>query len=338
MALTGNLLLIFIVTRRPETRTITSFLFVNMAVADLLVTLIVMPMNIAMPYTGMKWLTGTAGHVTCKIVYFAYHVSIAASIISLTLMAVDRYLAVCYPLRRFTTFRRAGVLTFIIWLSSMIVMIPAAVLWKIKERTIPVKGWFCEPAFEAMFGDNEKGMTGYYSYLFFIAYLVPLLAISLLYGMVCRELWRRKMPGVILSENEGRHVAMKRKVVRTLLIVTAAFAICWIPTQSFHLILAYNQRLYNTLPRFWFFICMWFGHANSAFNPWLYMLLMNKFRFALQEILLRKYSGHRVKSFSAQSSTRYTTVRESTSLRRHPQSQREKKDALVKEQVDETSI
>lgn len=337
VALTGNLLLIFIVRRRPEMRTITSFVFVNMAAADLLVTVTVMPVTMAIPYTEMKWLTGIIGHITCKVVYFGFHVSIGASILSLTLMAMDRYLAVCFPLRGFTTFRRAKVLSVVIWLTSMIVMIPAAVLWKI-EKSLSTPGVYCQPAFQDLFGDSEKGMTGYYSYLFLLTYLIPLLMISVLYGMVIRELWLRKKPGVILSKTEGHQEAMKRKVVRTLVIVTAAFALCWLPTQTYHLILAFNLNLHASLPRYVFFVCMWSGHANSAFNPWLYMLLTDKFRMALREVLLRQHSGNRNRSFRAQSSTRYTTVRENTSVRRHPPNHVEKGEGSLKEQTDETSM
>ena len=113
--------------------TLTSFLFFSMAAADLLVTLGVFPMSIALPYTNFRWLSGVAGHITCKAVFFALHVSIISSISSLTLMSVDRYLAVAFPLRNFPTIRSAKVLTFAIWLSSMIAMIPAAVLWKIEK-------------------------------------------------------------------------------------------------------------------------------------------------------------------------------------------------------------
>lgn len=337
-ALAGNLLLLFIVTKRPETRTITSYLFVNMAAADLLVTLIVMPIAMAVPYTELRWLTGTIGHVTCKGVYYAFHVTIAASIISLMLMALDRYLAVCYPLRRYSTFRRPNVLTIVTWLTSMVAMIPAAVLWKIEKGSHPREGEYCQPAFKDVFGGVLKGARIYYTYLFLVAYLLPLIMISVLYGLVCRELWRRKLPGVISSETEGRHVLMKRKVVRALIIVTAAFVFCWLPTQALHLVMAFDFQVYVSLPRTLGLICMWFGHANSAINAWLYMLLTDKFRNALSHIILRTNSGGRSRSFRTQSSSKYTTVREITSIRRQTLNHQEKGEGAVKEPKEETAM
>ena len=52
VAVVGNLLLIFIIKRRPETRSLTGFLFVNMAVADLLVALIAMPVTLHILHGG----------------------------------------------------------------------------------------------------------------------------------------------------------------------------------------------------------------------------------------------------------------------------------------------
>ena len=289
LALTGNLLLIFIVASKPETRTLTGFLFVNMAVADLLVTFIAMPVTMSIPYTNLRWLPGILGQITCKVVYFSLHVSIVASILSLMLMAVDRFLGVVFPFRRFPSFRRAKLLNVLIWLISMIAMIPAALFWGIKKGE--PKGMYCQPDFKEVFGDFEKGVMVFYTYLFLLAYLIPLLMISLLYSAVCCKLWRQNTssgPEVSAALERVERYEATKKIVSMLVIVTTAFALCWLPAQTYHLIIAFNIDLHFSLPRYVFFVCMWCGHANSALNPWLYMLLTDKLRVALCEVLLRK--------------------------------------------------
>ena len=129
---------------------------------------------------------------------------------------------------------------------------------------------------------------------------------------------------------------MKRKVVRTLVIVTAAFALCWLPSQTYHLIFALNYELHRSLPRYVIYICFWCGQANSALKPWLYMLLTDKFRMALREIFLGRYSTARTRSFRTQSSTRYTSVRDSSS--RRLENHRKRGESLLKEQQEETPI
>ena len=333
VALTGNLLLIFIVTRRPETRTLTGFLFLNMAAADLMVTLVVMPLTMAVPYTEIKWLPGVIGHITCKGVYYGFHVTIAASILSLMFMSVDRYLAVSFPLRSFSKLRRAKVLSFVIWLISMIVMIPAAVLWKIRKGE--QEDMYCVASFTDVFGDFQKGALFFYIYLFLLIYLIPLLVIAVLYGLICCRLWRRKMPGLVSSKTEERREAIKRKVVNTLIMITAAFALCWLPTQTYHLILAFNLQLHFRLPRIVMFMCFWFGHANSAFNPWLYMLLTPKFRIALCKLCCGKYYDFRVRAESTMRNTQYSSVRENNSDKERSKKTHKKENGLLKEETEE---
>ena len=52
----GNGFLIYIVWKKPEVRSLTSFMFVNMAIADLLVALIVMPWSITQVHTDGLWM------------------------------------------------------------------------------------------------------------------------------------------------------------------------------------------------------------------------------------------------------------------------------------------
>ena len=51
VAFAGNGFLIYIVWKKPEVRSLTSFIFVNMAIADLLLTLVVIPSSISFMYT-----------------------------------------------------------------------------------------------------------------------------------------------------------------------------------------------------------------------------------------------------------------------------------------------
>ncbi|KAJ7355149.1 hypothetical protein OS493_027941 [Desmophyllum pertusum] len=308
VALTGNILLIFIIKRKPETRSLTGFLFVNMAVADLLVTLVAMPVSVAWLYTGGKWLPGILGQATCTPVYFSYYVTLAASILSLAFMSVDRFLAVVFPLRRFPTFRRAKVLTVVIWLSSMIFSIPIAVVW----RAIDFGPWgtYCTPVFKNL---GELGMPLFYTYLFLIMYLIPLLVISSLYALVGHALWRRHVPGQLSTGTEKRNEKTTRKVVRMLVVITAVFAFCWLPTQCYHFVLAFYPDVHNNISPVVMFLCFWSGHANSAVNPWLYMMLSQKFRKALCDVVHRRDSRY---GSRAQSTKMYTTMTETKSVRR----------------------
>ena len=77
VALAGNTLLIYIVWKKPETRTLSSFMFVNMAVADLLTTLLQMPVTISYLWEA-PFIPGLAGKITCKCFYYLTFTSITA--------------------------------------------------------------------------------------------------------------------------------------------------------------------------------------------------------------------------------------------------------------------
>ena len=327
-AVTGNLLLIFIIVKRRETRTLTGFLFVNMAVADLIVAFFVLPATMSTPYTESKWLTGLFGDITCRGVYFVFHVTIAASILSLMFMAIDRYLAVLFPLRNFATFRRPKLLTLVIWLVSVIVMVPAAVLWTVDSGV-------CVAVFTVFGTDAMQGMRGYYLYLFLLFYLTPLSVISVLYGRVCFKLWRRQMPGLVTSKTERLRAVTKRKVVRTLIIITAVFAVCWLPTQAYHLILGFHFGLHQQSPRIVMYMCFWLGHTNSAFNPWLYMLLTDKFRRALRDFIHCKFSSLGLRPETSVKYTQYTSVRDNSLVKRPPSTTRLRGNGLLEAREEE---
>lgn len=121
--------------------------------------------------------------------------------------------------------------------------------------------------------------------------LIPLCLITVLYGLVSRKLWRHNVPGdrLVSSDFDSKRRQETKKIVRTLVVVTAAFAICWLPAQSYNLILVFNFELHDRLPRFVMFVCNWCGHSNSAVNPWLYMLLTKKFRTVLSDMMYKLY-------------------------------------------------
>ena len=287
IAFTGNIFLIYIVWKKPEVRSLTSFMFVNMAVADLLVTVIVMPVSIAHFHTNGNWLIqGIVGEITCKGFAFFAYVTLTASILCLTCMAIDRYYAIVHPFRGKFCFRKPKLIVPLIWISSMASMSIAPVIQTMDDETS-----MCWLNFYVL-GDKTKAIRGVFLYYLVLNYLLPLSVISVLYTITARKLWFHDAPGDHhLAHNREQQEITKRRVVRMLIIVVTVFALCWLPGQVFHLIiaitagnLAMRQIVMN--------LCFWFGHANSAINPWLYIFLSSKINTAF----IKMVSGKRRQS------------------------------------------
>ena len=279
VSLVGNILLIYIVWKRPDVTSLTSFMFVNMAVADLLVTLVVIPYTISNFYTHGVWqMNGLVGEITCKIVVFIAFFTISTSIICLTFMAVDRFYAVVYPFRRLLWFRRPKILTPVVWILSMAFMCIVPVLADFNSKN--------QCVFEfSILGGKAKVIRAIFIYFFTINYLFPVFIISILYTITARKLWFHEVPGED-EQNRQQQQMTKRKVVRMLIIVFSVFALCWLPGQVFQLYLAITEWS-KDLPRVQV-ACYWFGYNNSAINPWLYIWMNSKMHSAFSSMIGRK--------------------------------------------------
>ena len=283
VSLVGNILLLYIVWKKPDVRSLTSFMFVNMAVADLLVTLVVIPYTVSDSYVHGVWpMTGLIGQIACKTVIYIAFFTISASILCLTFMAVDRFYAVIYPFRRLLWFRKPKVLTPVVWFLSMAFMsiVPVfVVLQSYPENS----EYVCIADFNIL-GDKSRAIRGVYTYFFVINYLLPVSIISILYTITVRRLWFHEAPGEDLSQNRQRQKQTKRKFVRMLVIVFTAFALCWLPGQVFQLYLAVSTKDLPVVAT----ACYWFGHNNSAINPWLYISLNRKMYNAFSRMIGNK--------------------------------------------------
>ena len=265
VSLVGNTLLMYIVWKKPEVRSLTSFMFVNMAVADLLVTFVMMPWSIAFLHTKANWsIKGALGDFTCRAVVFSTFVTVMASILSLTFIAVDRYYAIIHPCRRRVWFRKAKILTPLIWVLSMALMSIILVIYRLSPD-----GAYCGFFFEIL-GDKAAGTRGVFLYLFAIAYLIPLCVISILYAKTIQKLWFHQKNGESTVQAQRRQRLRNRKVVRALVMVVLIFALCWLPANGYQIYLAITAW-HDTVPPIAMYLCYWFGHANSAINPWLYI-------------------------------------------------------------------
>ena len=266
VALAGNTLLIYIVWKKPETRTLTSFMFVNMAVADLLNTLLQIPISISFLLQA-PWIPGLAGNITCKCFYYATFTSITASILCLTIIAVDRFFALFYPFQNIGWFRKAKIVSPIIWIVSLALMAISVTVIVLDEDNTMCAYYFQEAKI------SEKG---FYTLFFVVNYLVPLVIISALYGAIICKLWSYKAPSTEEGRNSQEELQKKKQLIRMLVIVVAAFALCWLPVNVYQMERGMTGN--SSFSKFGMYISFLLSQGNSAVNPWLYIGLNRKFR------------------------------------------------------------
>ena len=302
IALFGNTFGLFVVLKKSSRSTSVTNLFIaNMAVADLLLTFTVMPFQVGYYYRGTAWIGGMLGIITCKTLFYLIPVSIAATVLTMMLISFDRFYAIFYPLRE-KIFRKPKILSGTIWFLSFVLMLPYPMLFQIRFNPVPkvdecVQVWPWEDPNDKNHSETFRVLKIFHSIVFVLLYALPLSITIVIYFLICRKLWLRKIPGNVTDSNRAAAEKSKRKVVRLLVVIVVIFALCWFPNYVNHYFWFIRPDLYSkgVLPRGVELFNIWIGHANSAINPCVYILLNAKFRKELVVILaccpcLRDYS------------------------------------------------
>ena len=316
VALFGNSVGFYVVVIKKESssRSVTNLFIGNMAVADLLLTITIMPFSVAFLYCDSLWIGGTLGSISCKALFYVMPVFISASVFTMMLISFDRFYAVFYPLKE-KFFQKPKVLSAIIWISSFGLMTPYVLMFQTTEVQPGVyycwQEWPWAPPNDTDFTETYKVLKSFHICLFVILYALPLSVTLFIYFLICRKLWLRKIPGNVTDSKLAAEKRLKRKVIRLLVITCVVFAVCWFPVYVNHYFWYVRPDQNHKLPIRVQMLFNWIAHANSALNPCLYILLNEKFRRKFQATLhnlLQFGSGKNNCSDTQSNNKRFLTV------------------------------
>ena len=240
-------------------------------------------------YTGIAWIPGVVGKVTCKLVKFMGVLSIAVSIITLVFITVDRYFAILHPLRDVRFIRNTKLVNALIWISSSLFFLLYLLLYDVVKSADGLH-WECTMVGNFFSSDISVWFSisrAYFMTMFLILYLVPLVVIAWVHVLIGRHVCSRQIPGEPTAHQRHQNELSKRKVLRMIIIVVVTFALCWLPTHIQHLLIFYFNNTYKALLKverlnsFLFFP----PHANSAVNPCLLISLNQRFTNEFKGIL-----------------------------------------------------
>jgi len=127
----GNSLTIFVLVRHQRVRSVATCFILNLAIADDLF-LVSLPFTAYSTYAG-RWVFGD---VACRLMNAFWGVNLYASIFTMALMSVDRYLAVVQPLKsiRYRTCRKAFIICAVIWILAFLFVLPLPLYSTINHR------------------------------------------------------------------------------------------------------------------------------------------------------------------------------------------------------------
>ncbi|XP_053370790.1 somatostatin receptor type 5-like [Clarias gariepinus] len=279
IGLGGNTLVIHIVLHYSKTESVTNIYILNLAIADELFMLS-LPF-LAVQNAMMSW---PFGSFMCRLVMTVDGINQFTSIFCLTVMSIDRYLAVVHPIRS-SRWRRPQVAKAVngsVWAMSFIVVLPMVVFAGVFETggtcniNWPESCTICRAAFII--------------YTSTVGFFFPLLVICMCYLLIVVKI-RSSSKKVHATSSKRRK--SERKVTRMVVIVVAVFVFCWLPFYALNIINLIVFPPPSELQGFYYFVVV-LSYANSCANPIVYSFLSDNFKRGFRKALCR--SSRRVES------------------------------------------
>lgn len=169
------------------------------------------------------------GHVRLKeyfsrILCFLFTVaSLISSILSLTLVACDRFFGIVYAMKAHIIERKAKPVIIAIWVISVAVAIPMLIFRRVQERHWKnhVERW-CDDVEWSIDLDSEEthyhrpSRVAYWTCVSVILFFLPIIAMIGAYCGIIKTLWSTKIPGERVYKENAVQTKMKRKVMIVL--------------------------------------------------------------------------------------------------------------------------
>ncbi|KAM6178747.1 motilin receptor [Rhynchocyon petersi] len=318
VGVSGNLVTVLLIGRYRDMRTTTNLYLGSMAVSDLLI-LLGLPFDLYRLWRSRPWVFGS---LLCRLSLYVGEGCTYSTLLHMTALSVERYLAICRPLRArvLVTRRRVRALIAALWAVALLSAGPFLFLMGVEQDPgvsasphlndsasqpgpsgtpplSPPSG--LEAAAAAALFSREcrpsRARLGALRVMLWVTtayFFLPFLCLSVLYGLIGRELWRNRGPlrGPAASGREKGH----RQTVRVLLVVVLAFVVCWLPFHVGRIVyvntedtrMVYFSQYFNI-------VALQLFYLSASINPILYNLISKKYRAAAYRLLLSRHSRQR---------------------------------------------
>ncbi|XP_078665238.1 melatonin receptor type 1A-like [Branchiostoma floridae x Branchiostoma belcheri] len=260
----GNLSIILVISLTKDLWTTTNTFIINLAVADLFVTIIVDPYNAVGIHRDQYLLDHP---VQCEVVGSICVITCSVSLATVATISFNRFLFVCYnPLHdRIFTKKRCGVMVLCLWLYGGVVDLPLHFGWGRHGYDLKTMGCTYD----------RTHTYGYTLYLIVMIVILPLLTVAYSYTNVYMFVRhsRKRLAGAL---NEAKVKQDDLKLIKTLVIMCVSFFICWSP---YAIVVLADFK--DNWPQTVHILALIMAHASSSINCVIYGFTNDKFRRGL---------------------------------------------------------
>lgn len=270
-SIVGNTILAFVYYKSKNMKNTVNCCIMNMVFADLLLTFVYMPRMVSRIFFGLEWMVeGTSGLVLCKIVSLSQEISICVSILTVVLIAFERFFAVAFPLRVVISKKLSICLLCGTWLVSLAArspMVYGVKTFRFKSGELGCL-WMIALSFQ-----TEEARKFYHQFMIVVFYGLPLLCTISLYTAIVIFLRRRQ--ALIDNSTRDRALATNKRVTKMILAVITAFLLCWL---LYFVVMPLEEFWNGTIPCEMQFLRIFLGHVNSACNPIICLVFSENYR------------------------------------------------------------
>uniref|UniRef100_A0A8C3KTT0 Neuromedin U receptor 1 n=1 Tax=Calidris pygmaea TaxID=425635 RepID=A0A8C3KTT0_9CHAR len=299
----GNTLTCIVILRHRFMRTPTNYYLFSLAVSDLLVLLLGMPLELYDMWSNYPFLLGASG---CYFKTLLFEAVCFASILNVTALSVERYIAVVHPLKAkyVVTRNHAKRVIVTIWVLSVICSIPNTSLHGLRPLCVPGRGRVPDSEICTL----VKPLLTYNLIIQIttvVFFFLPMGTISILYLLIGLQLKKEKMletlgaksgggSGHDCHNTRGQKKVKRRQVTKMLFVLVVVFGICWAPFHTDRLVWSFVSTWTSHMHHMFQYVHIISGiffYLSSAANPILYNLMSTRFREMFKEVMCRP--GHR---------------------------------------------
>ncbi|XP_074640687.1 5-hydroxytryptamine receptor 4-like [Tubulanus polymorphus] len=305
LTILGNLVVITSVLIFRKLRSVTNAFVVSLAVADLLVGVLVMPFDTYRQLSNAVW---DLGKGMCLVATSFDVMFTTTSIIHLSCLAVDRYLAICHCFiyHQYMNQRTSIILLFLCWTVPLLVsFMPIMNEW----HAIGIEGLQLPHDVPACVFIVNKPMAIIGSLVAFYAPTIFMFVCNYRIFQAAKRQAQQIRNLEVATPSEIHHNKSMRhetKAAKTLTIVMGAYCVCWFPFFICNII---DPFINYCIPAHVWLVAVWLGYVNSTINPFLYYFFNRSFRKAFIHLLCLERCAL-VREFDANGNTTLSTVSE----------------------------
>ncbi|KAM6229594.1 proteinase-activated receptor 1 [Porphyrio hochstetteri] len=266
LSLPLNITAILVFLKRMKTEKPAVVYMLNLALADVLFVS-VLPFKIVYHFSGNNW---PFGPLMCRFITAAFYCNMYCSIMLVTSISFDRFLAVVYPMQSlgWRTLTRALLICFIIWVLAISGVTP----FLLREQTMEIPKLNITTCHDVL---REPELRSYYLHFFSIFssvfFVIPFIISTVCYVCIIRCL---SSPTIVEKQ---------KKKTRALLLCVAVFSvfvICFGPTNTLLLIHYIHFSYDNSSDHLYFayLLCVCISSISCCIDPLIYYYASSQYR------------------------------------------------------------